>query len=293
MNDVQINYFLSVAQSLSFTKAAEEFFVSQPAVSRQIAALEMELNTVLSSRINNRIQLTEAGSLYYEYFRQSKQKLLEIHEKTNTNKKDKTRILRIGWVECWNSSLFYPELLCRVKKSFPDVTMKPECYGFKELEYLLEKGKLDIIITNDFGVGRRAAIEWREIFEIPKAIFYSKYHPMSKNIKPEIGLFSNELFIVISDMDVIKVNDLTIATFKRYGIVPRFEKVKNIETMIAMAHSGAGVALLNTWSRLTGHVDFRYVTLEGSHDKVIIAWKDDSKNSLTSFIADQMLDILH
>jgi DNA-binding transcriptional LysR family regulator len=293
MNDVQVNYFLSVAQNLSFTKTAEEFFVSQPAVSRQIAALEIELNTSLFKRVNNKIQLTEAGILYYDYFKQSKQKLAEIYEKTYMGKKGKKRIFRIGWVECWNSSLFYPELSCRIGKCFPNIAIRIECYGFKELEYLLEKGQLDIIITYDFGVERREGIEYREIFEIPKAIFYSKFHPLSDRKRPEIGMFSDDLFIVISDQDVIKVNDLTIAAFKAYEIMPRFEKVKNIETMIAMAHNGIGVALLNTWSKLIGHSDFRYITLDNSHDKIITAWRQGSKDSLISFIVEQMLDILN
>ena len=43
MNDLQIEYFLSVAKHLSFTKAARELFVSQPAISRQILAMEEDL----------------------------------------------------------------------------------------------------------------------------------------------------------------------------------------------------------------------------------------------------------
>ena len=43
MNDLQIDYFLAVARNLSFTKTAEEMYVSQPAISRHISHLEKEL----------------------------------------------------------------------------------------------------------------------------------------------------------------------------------------------------------------------------------------------------------
>ena len=47
MNDLQVTYFLTVAESGSFTRAAEKLFVSQPAVSKQIAALEAALGLQL------------------------------------------------------------------------------------------------------------------------------------------------------------------------------------------------------------------------------------------------------
>ena len=61
MNDLQIDYFLAVARHLSFTKAARELFVSQPAISRQILALEEELGYTLFERTNKSVHMTKAG----------------------------------------------------------------------------------------------------------------------------------------------------------------------------------------------------------------------------------------
>jgi len=47
MNDLEIDYFMAVATNLSFTKTSEELYVSQPAISRQIASLEKELGVTL------------------------------------------------------------------------------------------------------------------------------------------------------------------------------------------------------------------------------------------------------
>ena len=52
MNDLQIEYFLAAARNMSFSKAAQELFVSQPAISRQILALEQELGCPLVERLN-------------------------------------------------------------------------------------------------------------------------------------------------------------------------------------------------------------------------------------------------
>jgi DNA-binding transcriptional LysR family regulator len=54
--------FIAVADSGSFSRAAETLFITQPAVSKRIAALESSLGTVLFDRIGKRVQLTEAGT---------------------------------------------------------------------------------------------------------------------------------------------------------------------------------------------------------------------------------------
>ena len=60
--DIQnIRAFLCVAETGSFSRAAEQLFITQPAVSKRIAALEQSLDTVLFDRIGKQVQLTEAG----------------------------------------------------------------------------------------------------------------------------------------------------------------------------------------------------------------------------------------
>lgn len=61
MTIAQLRTFMIVAQSRSFTVAAKQQYISQPAVSRQMSALEDELEAVLFDRSHNTIQLTAAG----------------------------------------------------------------------------------------------------------------------------------------------------------------------------------------------------------------------------------------
>ncbi|OGI38480.1 MAG: LysR family transcriptional regulator [Candidatus Muproteobacteria bacterium RBG_16_62_13] len=61
MDIASLQAFLAVAETASFSRAAERIFLTQPAVSKRIAALESELDTSLFDRIGRRVQLTEAG----------------------------------------------------------------------------------------------------------------------------------------------------------------------------------------------------------------------------------------
>lgn len=62
MDIAALKAFVAVAESGSFSKAAEVVFISQPAISKRIASLETELGTPLFDRIGRKIQLTEAGA---------------------------------------------------------------------------------------------------------------------------------------------------------------------------------------------------------------------------------------
>ena len=63
----QLTYFLAAAQTQNFRKAAELCLVTQPALSRQIAALEKELGMALFRRVKQRVELTPAGQTFVEY----------------------------------------------------------------------------------------------------------------------------------------------------------------------------------------------------------------------------------
>ena len=67
MSDFRLKVFYSVAKNLSFTKASQELFVSQPAVTKHVHELESMYHVRLFDRTNNKISLTEAGKVLMEH----------------------------------------------------------------------------------------------------------------------------------------------------------------------------------------------------------------------------------
>lgn len=68
MTITQIKYFITAAKCLNFTKAASKLYITQPALSRQISAIEEELNVQLFVRNNRSVKLTPAGMALVEPF---------------------------------------------------------------------------------------------------------------------------------------------------------------------------------------------------------------------------------
>ncbi|MBI2849237.1 MAG: LysR family transcriptional regulator [Chloroflexi bacterium] len=67
MNFYRLEVFYAVARRLSYSRAAADLFISQPAVSKHVHALEKDLGVKLFQQIGNRIMLTDAGRIVYDY----------------------------------------------------------------------------------------------------------------------------------------------------------------------------------------------------------------------------------
>ena len=88
-----LKYFLKLAEELSFVRAAEKLFISQPPLSRQIKELETEIGAQLFERNNKRVILTDAGKYYQKEIRELVQNLERINIDHQKNKrKSKWRI---------------------------------------------------------------------------------------------------------------------------------------------------------------------------------------------------------
>lgn len=99
MNDLQIDYFMAVATNSSFTKTSEELFVSQPAISKQIALMEKELGVRLFIRNNRKTELTESGKRYYDFFSRYKAEMGNIKHEVSELDGIASQTITIGILE--------------------------------------------------------------------------------------------------------------------------------------------------------------------------------------------------
>ena len=120
MSDRRLQVFQTVAKLLSFTKAAEELHMTQPAVTFQVRQLEEQFNTRLFDRTHNRISLTEAGHRVYE----SAEKIFELYAEMDNAVRDLTGdisgVLIIG-ASTTIAEYMLPFLLGDFKQKYPDI----------------------------------------------------------------------------------------------------------------------------------------------------------------------------
>lgn len=120
MNLKQLEVFHLVVKKGSCTKAAEELNVTQPAVTIQVKSLEKSLNLKLIQHFGEKIQLSEAGELLYQYAEKIFDLVSEADEKMRDFKKLMRGTLQIGTTKNY-ARYIMPSLLTTFQARFPDI----------------------------------------------------------------------------------------------------------------------------------------------------------------------------
>src|SRR6195952_2479927 len=118
--DFRLKVFYTVAQRLSFTKAAGELFITQPAVTKHIKELEQQLNVQLFKRNGNNINLTTAGKVLLQYTEKIFQTYTELETELAQLSNIEAGTLHIG-ASTTVAQTILPKILALFKKTYPDV----------------------------------------------------------------------------------------------------------------------------------------------------------------------------
>ncbi|NUB45017.1 LysR family transcriptional regulator [Fertoebacter nigrum] len=144
----QLRYFASIAQHQSFTKASEKLFIAQPALSRQIIALEDELGVKLLLRTSRGVELTDEGRRLQEMAEYVLQFIGEIKPSLASTSTGLTGTVVVGLPPSL-AYLIAPALIAQVRNSFPGLTVKIIEGLSVFLSEWLEQERIDIALLTD------------------------------------------------------------------------------------------------------------------------------------------------
>ena len=282
MNDLQIDYFLAAARNLSFSKAAQELYVSQPAVSRQIQTLEEELACPLFVRQNKGIELTSNGEMFYQFFDEYRAQLNDLKLRARLSLEQKSRVVHFGILTNSNISHIINPVLEEFNKKYKDVKVEINSYEPRKAVEAVQSGKEDVVLTIMPKVMGVEGLASEVIHNSPRVlIFNKKKHAEKTTASP--AAFKDEDFLTVSDEEFDFVTDLIRSFCKPYGFVPKVQLVRSTDSMILGVQCGLGVAISDIWCRALDNPDFGYVPLGSSHP-VTIVYKQQADEVVKEFI---------
>jgi DNA-binding transcriptional LysR family regulator len=237
-----LRYFLAVAETLNFRRAAEKVRIAQSPLSQQIKSLEHELGFELFIRNRRRVQLTHAGKVFVEDARQLVARAKEAALRAKKAAEGRSGTLTIGYLtsmtnETFSSILFEFQAQCpEVELVMNDLIPLPIVDGVRERS-------LDIGFMRFPSPDRELAVE--EIWKEPLVVALPKGHWLERQTAINPKNLKDEMFVMVPDYGSGGLNDAIRAVCLAGGFSPRVRAEANqLQAAIWSVHVGLGIALV-------------------------------------------------
>ncbi len=207
--------FHEVAKHKSFSKAAEELFISQPAVTKHIKELERKVGMGLIQRRRGGFSLTEAGKILFKYTHKISSHLMDIENLLENLKKDHQGILKIGTTESYSKGLM-PKLLSGFQASCPFMKIALDVGNSEEIEKSLLVYKNDLVLI---AVTKKTSrFESIPFLKEELVLIVSPNHPLVK--RKTVSLKELERYPLIIRAKGSTTRRIILQAFKEVGIHP-------------------------------------------------------------------------
>lgn len=143
MSNFRLKVFLSVARNLSFTKASQELFITQPAITKHIHELESLYKIRLFERLGNKITLTPAGELLQEHSERILDDYKRLDYEMHLLHNECSGELRLG-ASTTISQYVLPPFLARFIEKFPQVSLSLLNGNSRDVENALQEHRIDL-----------------------------------------------------------------------------------------------------------------------------------------------------
>lgn len=289
MNMMQIDYFLMVVDSGSFTAAAQKLYVSQPAVSRIIAALEGELGCTLFDRSERKaVTLTPAGKLYCDCFRHVRQYISDTMQAVQSLNNTTAGSIYLGIRNGLNLPALIPALLERFSQNYPNIDLQICTYDFQEMRTALLDRRIDVSINTEDSLFPLKDLETQLITESPRIMLYAAKHPLAAKEGLVPADFRDTPFLAVDDVQA----ELRVQQYcQDYGFKPKVIFVPNVESMLDGVQNLQGVAIMDSTARARTNTEFRHIQLN-SFNRIVLAWLSYCANPLLPILKTEIMSIV-
>lgn len=162
MSDFRLKVFQSVAKNLSFTKASQELFISQPAITKHVQELETNYQTRLFDRQGSKISLTESGKLLLEHCERILEDYKRLEYEMHLLHNEYTGELKLG-ASTTIAQYVLPAMLGSFIGKFPQVSLSLMSGNSREIEAALQEHRIDLGLVE--GVFRLPNLKYTTFLE--------------------------------------------------------------------------------------------------------------------------------
>lgn len=255
----QLKAFLGVAESANFTKTAQHLHLSQAGLSATIRELESQLNTRLFERTTRAVVLTEAGRVFLPTAALIARELSDAALRLRDMERQDIATLRVGFTPLMASTIV-PDTLLRFAATHPQVDVEVVDGSPVEIQQAVENGGLDAAFGAFFA--KVSGLRREAIIPSHLAAVYASGKPNGKSAKAASSAHAADSgsgdmpWQALNDQALIcltpesPVQSLTEEALFRHKLnIARRTTVQHLETAIAMAEKGFGIAIIPSFAQ--------------------------------------------
>lgn len=279
MNSSQLEYFLSLCDSLNYSESARRLYVSQPTISKQIALLEDELNTKLFERNKSAIVLTPKGLIVQEAFKKISSTFFDMVETLESSNESDVAHIRFAILEGTDIASTIVNSLTKLKEAVGEkIELSFDFMEHPELNSSLDDNLIDIGITLREEVENLNNIDSIYLRHLSHGIVAHKSLNIMSSRKLNYERLRKQKFYVteygsrgykgyISHLiDTLELDKSMIC------ITP------NIETQILNVEAGMGISALSMTPRIQNNPSLEFFPIDNLQINVVAAWNKSNSN---------------
>jgi DNA-binding transcriptional LysR family regulator len=238
-----LRYFVAVAESLNFTKAAATLHLAQPSLTRQIHNLEEEIGVRLLNRSMGKVALTEEGRSFLADARRVLALATESVLAVQRLSRGETGQLNIAYSSNFNFELL-PKTLGAFRQAFPHVALNLFDMSPAEQFRALETRKIDLGFVGLRPPASARGLQWESIARHRTVVVLPVKHRLSRKHHVNLGELKTMFFVGMSEKTNPGFRQWLCETCERAGFTPRILQDAELEpALMTFVAEGLGVTL--------------------------------------------------
>jgi DNA-binding transcriptional LysR family regulator len=238
----QMRYFVAVAEDLHFGHAARRLRIAQPALSRQIQALEKELMVELLSRNRRRVQITPAGQVFLDHARLILARAEDATLAAQRASGGVSGSLNLGFVGSATYDIL-PAVLRSFRQNAPRVALTlSEMTVHAQTEALIEK-RIDVGLLRL--PARTAGLVFRTVSREPLLVALPSAHLLAQSPALRLAALAGESFILYPDHPRPSWTEFVVGLCQQAGFQPIVaQRTVEIQTTLSLVAAGIGISIV-------------------------------------------------
>ena len=278
-------YFLAVAKELHFRKAAEQLYISQPCLSRQIKQMENDLGIKLFERHSRKVELTKAGLYLQKELITNFKRLDDILDKTKLINDGINGNLKLAYVGSAMQKLI-PELLLKFRETNQNVLINlTENDNERQIQALLNQ-EIDIGFVRLERVPK--GLEIHSTLEETFSLVLPKNHKINSSNFESLYQFKDEHFILFDASYSLSYYEKVMQIFDNSGFIPTVShSTVNASSIYRLVENNFGISIVPTSLQYGYNFKIKFIELANipQRTSLKIVWNNTNTNPiLESFL---------